>query len=238
MKTLLAISVVLSTCTIAGSVLSQEPAPLIPLPEPSRKGTATVEETLAHRRSVRAFRQEPITLRDLAQLLWAAQGVSLKEDAPPNWTWGPWQGGRRTAPSAGALYPLEVYVVVGAVEGLAPGVYHYHPGRHQLEKRGVGDQRERLAAAALRQSWMVDAPVIVIVAGVYSRTEAKYGDRAERYVHLEAGHAVENLCLQAVGLGLGTTMVGAFDDDRVKEVTGLREEEQPLAIVPAGKPRP
>jgi SagB-type dehydrogenase family enzyme len=156
-------------------------------------------------------------------------------DAPTNWSWGPWQGGKRTAPSAGALYPLEVYVVVGNVDGLSPGVYKYKPQTHQLFRVGVGDKRSELAAAAVGQKWIQSSPCVFVIGGNYSRTEVKYGERAARYVHIEVGHAVENMCLQAVALDLGTTMVGAFKDDDVRKVLGMPAEEQPLAIVPVGK---
>lgn len=207
----------------------------IQLPAPRFDSSCSVEKALLARRSVRAFKDEPLTLSTLSQLVWAAQGITLKMDAPPNWAWGPWQGGKRTAPSAGALYPLEVYIVVGSVEGLKPGVYKYKPQTHQLLNVSVGDKRNELATAALGQKWIESAPCVFVVGAVYSRTEVKYRERAARYVHIEAGHAVENVCLQAIALDLGTTMVGAFKDDEVKKVLGMTEEEQPLAIVPVGK---
>ena len=157
-------------------------------------------------------------------------------DAPPNWSWGTWPGGKRTAPSAGALYPLEVYVVVGKVDGLPPAIYKYKPPTHQLITVSSGDRREQLATAALGQRWIQGAPLVIVVGAVYKRTEVKYGERAARYVHIEAGHAVENVCLQAVALELGTTVVGAFKDEDVKKVVGMPEEEQPLLIVPVGRP--
>lgn len=171
----------------------------------------------------------------LSQLVWAAQGVTLKTDAPPNWQWGPWQGGRRTAPSAGALYPLELYVIAGNVGGLEPGVYKYKPQTHQLLAVASGDRRRALAAAALGQQWIATAPCVLALGAAYGRTEVKYRERAPRYVHIEVGLAVENICLQAVALDLGTTMVGAFTDDQVKKVVGMAQDEQPLAIVPVGR---
>jgi SagB-type dehydrogenase family enzyme len=207
----------------------------IQLPAPRSDSPCSVEKALLTRRSVRAFKDESISLAMLSQLVWAAQGITLKMDAPPNWAWGPWQGGKRTAPSAGALYPLEVYIVVGNVDGLNPGVYKYKPQTHQLLKVGAGDRRGELAAAAVGQKWIQSSPCVFVIGAVYSRTEVKYGERAARYVHIEVGHAVENMCLQALALDLGTTMVGAFKDDEVKKVLGMLAEEQPLAIVPVGK---
>jgi SagB-type dehydrogenase family enzyme len=184
---------------------------------------------------VREFKNEALSIAALSQLAWAAQGVTEKLDVPQNWTWGTWQGGKRTAPSAGALYPLEVYVLVGNVDGIKAGVYKYRPQTHQLTEIESKDRRKELAAAALGQSWLQSAPCIFVVTAVYQRVAVKYGDRGTRYVHIEVGHAVENICLQAVALDLGSTMVGAFKDEEVKKVVGAASDEEPLAIVPVGK---
>lgn len=209
---------------------------MISLPAPKTDSHFSVERSLNTRRSVRSLKDEQLSLSVLAQLAWAAQGVTQKSDAPPGWSWGVWQGGRRTAPSAGAMYPLELYIVAGNIGGLEPGIYKYKPQNHQLALVKSGDHRSKLARAASGQEWMTNAPCIFVAGAVYSRTEAKYGQRASRYVHIEVGHAVENICLQAVALELGTTMVGAFRDADVKEVLGMPKEEDPLAIVPVGKP--
>ena len=193
------------------------------LPPPRPASAVSVEEALASRRSVRHFADAPLPLADAAQLVWAAQGITRAE-------------GLRTAPSAGALYPLEVYLVAGAVATVPAGVYRYLPAHHRLERTVAGDPRRELAAAAFHQSWIAEAPAIVVIAAVVRRTRLKYGERGERYVHIEAGHAAQNVCLQAVALGLGTTLVGAFADAEVKRVLGLVEEE-PLLLVPVGKPR-
>jgi len=216
----------------AGSEVQQA---MVQLPSPQHDGKCSVEKALATRRSIRAFTTDSLTIATLSQLAWAAQGMTLTMDAPPGWSWGTWQGGKRTAPSAGALYPLELYVVAGNVDGVKPGVYKYTSQKHQLQSVVAGDKRSALASAALGQKWMEDAPCVFVIAAVYRRTEVKYGERAPRYVHIEVGHAVENICLQAVALDLGTTMVGAFEDDKVKTVVGMPADEQPLAIVPVGK---
>jgi SagB-type dehydrogenase family enzyme len=193
----------------------------IELPEPNRDGDVSVERALALRRSRREFAPEPLSLANASQLLWAAQGVSGSK-------------GRRTAPSAGALYPLEVYLVAGAVSGLPPGVYHYEPEPHRLVRTVAGDVRAQVAKAALAQDWIAEAPAIVVIAGVHHRTAWKYWKRAPRYVHMEAGHAAQNVYLQAVALGLGTTMVGAFRDDALAEVLDLPSLTEPLGLLPVG----
>ena len=207
----------------------------IQLPQPRLDGHCSLEATLAKRCSVRDFRNEPMSLATLSQLAWAAQGVTRKEDAPQGWSWGEWQGGKRTAPSAGAMYPLELYVVVGKVETLEPGIFKYRPLPHELVHVSSGDKRGLMATRGPGQKWIEQAPCLLVVAGVYSRLEPRFAERAARYVHFEVGHVVENICLQAVALGLGTTVVGSFYDDTVRKIVGMPEHEQPLAIVPVGK---
>jgi SagB-type dehydrogenase family enzyme len=123
------------------------------------------------------------------------------------------------------------------VSGIGPGVYRYDPRRHRLSFRSEGDVRAGVAEAALGQDWVADAPAIVVLAVVYERTARKYGERAERYVHIEVGHAAQNVYLQAAGLGLGTTMVGAFRDEELARVLGLPEHTEPLGLLPVGVPR-
>ena len=194
------------------------------LPAPQRDGKVSLERSLATRRSVRAYRDEALKLAELSQLLWAAQGIT---------------GGDRlrTAPSAGALYPLEVYVLAGKVEGLASGIYKYRPERHELAPVAKEDRRRALADAALGQQFIAQAPAVFVIAGVYERTARRYGERAPRYVHIEVGHAGQNICLQAVALGLGSVPVGAFRDPDVKRVVGMADDEAPLYIIPVGQPR-
>lgn len=191
----------------------------IDLPKPKTKGALTLEETIAKRRSVREFEPTPLTLEEIGQLLWAAQGITHP-------------GGYRSAPSAGALYPLEVYAV------LAEGVYHYEPQAHRLNLQAQGDLRPALHAAALYQDSVLEAPAVFVIAAVYQRTAQKYGrERSPRYVHLEAGHAAQNLLLQAVALDLGAVPIGAFYDDQVQEILGLADDQQPLYLIPVGHPR-
>lgn len=197
-------------------------ADIVRLPPPRLTGGMAVESALQGRRSVREYARAALSLQELGQLLWAAQGTTSPD-------------GHRTAPSAGALYPLELNVVAGNVTDLAAGVYRYLPAEHRLAPVAAGDRRRALAAAALDQDWMRSAPAALVIAAVHERTARKYGARAERYVHLEAGCAAENVALQAVALGLGTVVVGAFDDAEVAKVTALRAEERPIAILPLGR---
>lgn len=195
----------------------------IKLPHPSYDSKTSIEKTLRERRSIRSYKNVPITISDLSQLLWAAQGIS-----------GP---GKRTVPSAGALYPLEVSVVAGSVSGLQPGIYVYKPEGHELLRIVDGDRRDDLSKAARGQPTIRNAPAVLVVSAVYERTTVKYGERGNRYVHMEAGHAAQNVYLQAVSLDLGTVVIGAFDDDEVKRAANLTVREQPLYLMPVGKLR-
>jgi len=191
------------------------------LPEPVYKSNTSVEEALLERRSIRTYSKENLTIEEVSQLLWAAQGITA-----PAW-------GGRTAPSAGATYPLELYLVVGDVTGLDKGVYKYIPDGHVIKKVMEGDIREELAVAALGQRWVRDAPINIVFTAVYERTTKRYGDRGIRYVHMEVGHAAQNVHLQAVSLNLGTVVVGAFRDDVVKKIMNIPED--PLYIMPVGR---
>ncbi len=191
----------------------------VTLPSPSQNGGMSLTEALARRRSVRAFSDQPLTDQQLSQLLWAAQGITDRE-------------GHRTAPSAGALYPLEVYVAT------ATGVYHYEPRARQLSRILDRDTRPALYQAALRQEVIREAPAMFVIAAVYGRTEQRYGkERGTRYVHLEAGHATQNVLLQAAGLGLGAVPIGSFSDAEIQTVLTLPEDHAPLYLIPIGKPR-
>ena len=188
------------------------------LPMPTRAGQTSLEELLARRRSVREFNDRSLTATELGQLLWATQGITNDR-------------GFRTAPSAGALYPLEVYVAT------ADGVFHYDPQHHRLLVSSLGDARPRIYQAALQQEPLRQAPAVFIVTAIYERTVQKYGtQRSPRYVHLEAGHAAQNLLLQAVALDLGAVPIGAFHDQEIREVLGLPADHTPLYLIPIGHP--
>lgn len=202
-----------------GEALASPPPKGIALPTPRMTGEMSLEEALLKRRSVRAFTSQPLTLEEISQLLWAAQGITS------DW-------GGRTAPSAGALYPLELYVAT------PDGFTHYVPQGHRLEVRSGEDLRARLWAVSLMQSAVQEAPAVIVVTAVHARTEAKYGaQRSPRYVHLEAGHAAQNILLQAVALNLGAVPIGAFLDDQVQAVLSLPSDHRPLYLIPVGHPK-
>lgn len=192
------------------------------LPEPRYDSDVSVEEALLKRRSVRDYTSQALTLQEISQLLWAAQGITDP-------------GGYRAAPSAGATYPLEIYVVVGNVEGVTKGIYQYEPETHQLLKVVDGDKREALAVAAVDQEWVAQGAIDIVITAIYERTTGRYGQRGIRYVDMEAGHAAQNVYLQAVALNLGTVVIGAFYDNQVAEILKLSDNETPLYIMPVGK---
>ncbi len=196
----------------------------IDLPQPSLKGDMSVEEALRMRRSVRNFDDSPLSLEQVSQLLWAGQGIT--------------EGVKRAAPSAGATYPLTLYVVAGenGIEGLPAGVYEYIPKTHSLVLVKEGDFRQEIVRACLNQYFIGDAPVSIVIAAEYLRTTVQYGERGIRYVHMEAGHVGENIYLQAVSLKLGTVVVGAFLDVDLQKVLDLPDKQVPLYVMPVGYP--
>lgn len=195
----------------------------IALPDPDLRGHLPLEHALRSRRSIRSFDGGTIRLSELGQLLWSAQGTSSPD-------------GLRTAPSAGALYPLEIYAITSGADGLPAGIYHYRSRHHRLESLTAGDFRTDFAAAALGQDWTARGAVILVIAAAYERTTAKYGERGRRYVAIEAGHAAQNIYLQAVALGRGATEVGAFDDHAVSRLVRLPSDQEPVTCVAVGRP--
>jgi len=192
----------------------------IRLPEPRLEGEVSVEEALLRRRSVRSFTDRKLSLEEISQLCWAAQGMTKKAT------------GFRTAPSAGATYPLELYVFS------ADGVFRYDPRAHSLAERQAKDRRGELCRACLGQVFVAEAPLVLVFTAEYERTSRRYGRRAERYVHMEAGHAAQNVHLQAVALGLGSVPVGAFRDSEVAKTLALGRAATPLYLIPVGEPAP
>ncbi len=199
---------------------------MIELPIPAAGKGITVEKALSRRHSVRDYNPSPLTGAELSRLLWSCQGLTGSYS-------------KRTAPSAGALYPLEVFVVVERVERVPAGIYHYHPApdsvQQPLEVVSKGNFIKRLAEAALGQECIYDCAAALVVTGIVSRTAAKYGDRARRYVLIEVGHAAQNVCLEVESLGLGCVTVGAFNDKQVQSL--LATEAEPFYIIPIGHPR-
>ena len=198
----------------------------IQLPSPSRKGTIPLEEAITRRRSVRRFTPEPISRSQLSQILWATQGITD--------TWGR----HRAVPSAGATYPLEIFVVCGTscIERISDGIYYYNTANHSLAQHYEGDVRFELARAALDEESIHQAPVSIVICALYERTTLHYGNRGERYVHIEVGHAGQNIYLQATALDLATVAVGAFRDEEVRKVLRLDKQCKPLYIMPVGRP--
>ncbi len=194
---------------------------IIKLPAVKISRTLSVEEAISKRRSRRRFKDISLDQKKLSHLLWAGQGITNKH-------------GFRAAPSAGATFPLTIYVVIGNVEGIPAGLYRYKPDSHSLEVLSKGDLRKDLSRGALGQAMIAEAPVSIVIAADYSRTTGRYGQRGRRYVDMEVGHAGQNIYLECEVLGLGTCAVGAFNDKGVKELLGIVEE--PLYIMPIGIP--
>ena len=198
----------------------------IVLPSPSNKGTVSVEEALKARRTHRSFQSRPLTLKQFSQILWGAYGVTDQK----------YGSFLKTAPSAGALYPLDIYGVVGhsGVETLAAGIYHFRPETHTVELVKQGDLRAEVAGHALRQMWMAKAPLMLVITGDYNRSSMKYGPRGVTYTHIEAGHVGQNIFLQAEAIGLKAGIVGAFNNRSVITTMGLPPSHDPLLIMPVG----
>jgi len=196
------------------------------LPPPSQKGRLSLEEAIDRRRSTRDFSPRAVSQSQLSQMLWSAQGTT---DSRHHY---------RAVPSAGATYPLEIFVVCGAnsLEEIEEGIYHYDTKTHSLTLHHQEDVRPELSEAALDQEFISEAPLDIVICAVYERTLRRYGRRTERYVHMEAGHAGQNINLQATALGLGTVAVGAFNDELVREALRLDEPYRPLYIMPVGSP--
>jgi SagB-type dehydrogenase family enzyme len=194
------------------------PWPIITLPAVEDITGYSIHRVINNRRSIRTFLPRDLTWREVGRLLWATQGISDPE------------AGLRTVPSAGALYPLELDVVI------ASGVFRYRPEGHSLAQRSRDDLREAVSQAAYRQAWLADAPCVLSFAAVMQRTARKYAARASRFIHLEAGHAAQNALLVATAIGLAGTPVGSFDDVRLARTLGLERAAKPIYLVAVGCP--
>jgi len=197
------------------------------LPDPQLEGEMSLERTIAMRRTVRSFDGRMLSLRQVSQLLWSAQGITGAA------------GVKRAAPSAGALYPMDLYMAAGAgsVEGLDAGVYHYKPERHSISLGRETDPRREVAEASLSQTWMAQAPLNLVITAEYSRITPKYRQRGLRYAMIEAGHIGQDIFLQAQALSLAAGIVGAFDDEKLIRVLGIKETHEPLLVMPVGYKR-
>ncbi|MFO7890579.1 MAG: SagB/ThcOx family dehydrogenase [bacterium] len=218
LKTIMIIIGITAGMILLYSCDAQETKIYLPPPE-SEKGVS-VEKALSKRRSVRDYTEQTLDLQQISQLLWSAQGITSDR-------------GGRTAPSAGATYPLEIYLVVNKSEMLTAGVYHYDNKNHSIQLVKKGSWGKKLSQASLGQASIEQAPVDIIITAVVQRTAERYGKRAERYVYMEAGHVSQNIYLQAESLGLGTVVIGAFHDNQVQKVMGI--EEEVMSIMPIGR---
>jgi SagB-type dehydrogenase family enzyme len=215
----------LITLSLTAPSYAETTQQVIKLPPPRYKGEVSLEEAIFKRRSVRHYKDEPVSLDAVSQLLWAGAGQTVDAVTGPT----------RSYPSAGGIYPLQIYVVAGKIEGLRSGLYQYEWQGHTLLLIKEGDMRPQLSQACLGQKAVAQAPVSIVLAADYPRTSGRYGKRGEsRYVPMDTGAAGENISLQAEALGLGTVIAGAFSDENVKEVLDI--EETPLYVMPVGKP--
>lgn len=206
---------------------SREVLTIVNLPQIEIARNMSVDQAIQNRRSVRRFSATPLTLKDVSQLLWAAQGIT---DFERNF---------RTTPSAGGVFPMEIYLVAGddGVQELDAGIYHYNPFNHTLEMIVRGDMRYNLSQAAHQQKWVNDAPISLIITGNYLKMQDRYSDKnlSTRFVDMEAGHIGENIYLEAVSRGLGTVAIGSFYDDQMINLLKLPANETPIYIYPIGK---
>ena len=213
--------------TMPTPTMSTSEEKIINLTQPKLKGEASLEKAIFKRRSRRNYQDKSLTLEQISQILWAGQGITDEKT------------GFRSVPSAGALYPLDIYLVVGerGVGGLESGVYHFIPQGHSLKKMMAGDLREEVIRASLGQSFIAQAPVVLVITGEHERTTIKYGERGRQYVYMEAGHAAQNIYLQVESLGLGTVTVGAFDEEEIIKILNFPQTHIPLYVMPIGWPR-
>lgn len=202
-------------------------APKIKLQDPATSEGDGVWDVMKKRRSERDYDKQPVAEADLSQLLWAAQGVTAEREGYKF----------RTAPSAGALYPVETYVVVNNIEGVEQGVYHYDPREHQLDQLETGDFRVRVAQAALDQEIAYYANAVFVWTAVFGRSKWKYQQRAYRYVYLDAGHIAQNVALAAVAIGLGSCQIAAIYDDEANALLGVDgKQESAIYMTVVGRP--
>jgi SagB-type dehydrogenase family enzyme len=206
--------------TVSARPASPADGTVVALPTPNTDGKVTLEKALKKRRSLREFSAAPLTLLEIGQLCWAAQGTTDSK-------------GHRTAPSAKALYPLELYVIVASVQGLSPGFYHYETAAHTLTTVSTGNIREEFVKKAVGQDWITKAPAIFVISGK-AKKMAGMNERGKQFMAIETGLAAQGLLLEETALGLGGTFVGGFDPPKARAVLGLSAEEEVLAVLPCG----
>jgi SagB-type dehydrogenase family enzyme len=226
----------LSITLIGGYYLSfsqdsnSQKSDIVNLPQPKYDSEISVEEALLNRRSIRSYSQTSMTIEQISQLLWSAYGITRENNSQEFY-----RGGFRTAPSAGALYPLEIYIATGNVSDLKKGIYKYNSIKHQLEMVVAGDIRDDLSKAIVKSFRIQKASVVIVFTAIFERTTQKYGQRGrERYVWIEVGHSAQNLYLQAYSLGVGMCVNGAFNDEVISDVLLLPANEEPVYLITMG----
>ena len=207
---------------------AEENSHMIQLPSPILKGTISVEEAVNARRTRRNFSDQALTLKEWGQILWAAQGITSDGKIK-----------KRAAPSAGALYPIELYLILskGFSDSIPAGIFHYVPTKHALEQISDKNFAKEVAKASLHQYWMAEASGMILITAEYSRITGKYGKRGIRYAHIEAGHVAQNCLLQAESLNLKVGIVGAFEDQKLMDLLPIPKTHEPILILPMGRSR-
>ncbi len=194
----------------------------INLPKISKKKSA-FNKIINERRSCRVYKKIPPTLEEISKLLFSGQGITDKKN------------NKRIVPSAGALFPIETYLIIGKAKKINPGIYKYLPETHQLTIISQKDVRKELVKATLFQRWIEDAPITIILCGVFWRTMIKYGKRGIPFVYMEIGHIAQNISLQAIELGMGSVCIGGFNKKKVRKILNLESESTPLYLMSLGK---
>ncbi|MFN4245095.1 MAG: SagB/ThcOx family dehydrogenase [Brevinematia bacterium] len=195
---------------------------IIKLPDVKKDSNFSLETAIYKRRSIRNYSHKTLKIEDISTILWAGQGITLEKE------------GLRSVPSAGALYPIELYLVSYKVENLKPGVYKYFPHNHHIKLTKEGDFRESLFSACLLQEWIRECNASIVISAIFERTTKKYGERGKKYVYIEAGCVAQNIHLVSERLGIGTVIVGAFSENEVKKIISMEHNEIPIALMPLG----
>ncbi len=211
------------TLILFGGCKGEDKSAIIQLPQPKLTGSVSVEAAIAKRRSIRSYSDRTLTLTELSQVLWACQGITDLVR------------GFRAAPSAGATYPFDIYIVIGKVESVEPGVYKYIVKSHAIVLHKSGDLRSKVMKDCLGQRFIGEASATIVLATDFQPTKKYYGERSYRYVAMEAGHIGENLHLQCAAIGLGTVMVGAYRDRELQQTLGI--DKLPFYVMPFGEPK-
>ncbi len=220
---LVTLTLLMLTAVAVSETSEQYASNVIKLPQPRTDGGISLQKALQERQAIKSFSNEPLTLEEVSQLLWAAQGITDDK-------------GHRTTPSCLASYPLEIYLLAGNVTGLSAGVYHYSPQGHNLTAIASGNRiHELFSLSESEEDWKASAPAIFIITGVFERLNKIVGKDWSRFVYVEAGAAAENMLLEVVSLDLGSALTIKFDENKTRELLGLSGGEEPLGVLPVGR---